>query len=326
KGDLVRRALVARGIEDVEIRPIVTSPPRSRRRVALSAKRTRKGAVIGLNAIGTNTILPIDTCGVATRPITDALPSLERLVMAGASRSGTMRLTVTDTLGGLDVAVEGGKPVEGGLYGELIAISATSDFARLSWEGEVVVVRRAPEIQIGSALVQPPPGGFLQATASGEAALWAGVREAVGDARRVADLFAGAGTFSLPLAQRAEVHAVEGISEALEALDTAWRRTEGLKKIGTETRDLYHRPLLPMEFKPFDAVVLDPPRQGARAQCEHLAKAEVKRIAAASCNPATFARDVRLLIDGGYQLDWVQPIDQFLWSPHVELIAALSRK
>lgn len=325
KQDLLRRALVARGIEGVDIKPTITSPPRSRRRITLSGRRTKKTTVIGFHAAASDEVIPITSCTVATAAIMAGLPKLERVVEVGTSRKGALRITVTETEAGLDVAVEGGKPVEGGLYGELVAIAATSDFARLSWDGDPVVTRRPPWIALGPSRVVPPPGGFLQATKAGEEALLAGTLAAIGNARRIVDLFAGSGTFSLPLAQQAEVHAVENQAEALEALDAAWRQTPGLKMVEHEVRDLYRRPLLPAEFKSFDAVVLDPPRVGARAQCEHLATADVARIAAASCNPATFARDARTLIDGGFRLDWVQPIDQFLWSPHVELVAGFSR-
>jgi 23S rRNA (uracil1939-C5)-methyltransferase len=178
---------------------------------------------------------------------------------------------------------------------------------------------------MGRARVVPPPGGFLQPTRDGEAALVEAVGEALGNAGRVADLFAGSGTFTLPLAEQAEVHAVEGEEDALAALDAAWRATPGLKRVRCERRDLTHRPLLPDELKGVEAVVVDPPRAGARAQAEQLARGEVPRIAAVSCNPATFARDARTLIDGGYRLDWVQPVDQFRWSAHVELVAAFRR-
>ncbi len=326
KRDLIVRALAARGIHDVEVRETVTSPPGSRRRVTFAGRRTKKGVLVGLHAEGSDEIVPIPGCIVARPEILEAVPVFERIVAAGASRKGVLRLLVTDSEAGLDVSVTGGKAVEGGLYGELIAIAATSNLARLAWEGEAVVTRRAPAQPMGKASVTPPPGGFLQATAQGEAALVAAVREALGTPRRVLDLFAGAGTFALPLAETSEVHAVEVEAEALEALDAAWRHTPGLKRIETETRDLFRRPLLEREFSRFDAVVFDPPRVGARAQTEELATAGIGRISAVSCNPATFARDARALVDGGYRLDWVLPVDQFRWSPHVELAAAFSRR
>ncbi|MCC5983842.1 MAG: class I SAM-dependent RNA methyltransferase, partial [Rhodobacteraceae bacterium] len=193
--------------------------------------------------------------------------------------------------------------------------------ARLAWEGEVIALAALPAQTFGRAQVVPPPGAFLQATEDGEATLLAAVRGAVGDAARVADLFAGCGTFTLPLAERAEVHAVEGDAAMLAALDAGWRRAAGLKRVRTETRDLFRRPLLADELACFDAVVIDPPRAGAAAQVAELARAQVPVIAAVSCNPVTFARDARVLVAAGYCLQTVQVVDQFRWSAHVELAA-----
>ena len=186
-------------------------------------------------------------------------------------------------------------------------------------------MRRPPWQGMGRARVAPPPGAFLQATAEGEAALVAAVRGLVGDAARVADLFAGCGTFALPLAERAEVLAVEGEAAMLAALDAGWRKAEGLKRIRVEARDLFRRPLQPAELDRFDAVTIDPPRAGAEAQVRELAASRVPRIAMVSCNPATFARDAEILVAGGYKLGEVRPVDQFRWSGHVELAAAFRR-
>jgi 23S rRNA (uracil1939-C5)-methyltransferase len=184
-----------------------------------------------------------------------------------------------------------------------------------------VALRAQPMLRLGRATVPLPVGAFLQATSQGEAALLASVTEAVGTARRITDLFAGLGTFALPLAEKAEVHAVEGDAAMIAALDKGFRMAEGLKRVTHEVRDLYRRPLEPDEFKGVEAVVIDPPRAGAEAQSHTLAKSKVPVIAAVSCNPATFARDAKILIAGGYKLNWVQVIDQFRWSPHVELAA-----
>jgi 23S rRNA (uracil1939-C5)-methyltransferase len=173
--------------------------------------------------------------------------------------------------------------------------------------------------------VVPPSDGFLQATITGQNTLIASVGEAVGTASRIVDLFAGCGTFTLPLAHQAEMLAVESEQDALASLDAAWRQKPGLKPITTEARDLFRRPLLADELAKFQAAIIDPPRAGAKAQVEVLAQSKVEKIAFVSCNPVTFARDAAMLISGGYALDWVQVIDQFRWSPHVELVAGFHR-
>jgi 23S rRNA (uracil1939-C5)-methyltransferase len=325
KRDMIAVALGARGITEVAIRPTVTSAPGTRRRITVAARRTRKGVLIGFHAPAATDIVPIQTCAVAEPSLIAALPRLEEVAGLAASRKGEARLTLTLTNGGIDVAVTGAKVIDGPAQALLAGVAARAGIARLGWNGEAVATMRTPEVTMGRARVVPPPGGFLQPTRDGAEALVEAVGEALGNAGRIADLFAGSGTFTLPLAEQAEVHAIEGEEDALAALDAAWRATPGLKRVRCECRDLTHRPLLPAEFKGVEAVVIDPPRTGARAQADQLARGEVPRIAAVSCNPATFARDARILIDGGYRLDWVQPVDQFRWSAHVELVAAFSR-
>jgi 23S rRNA (uracil1939-C5)-methyltransferase len=325
KRDMVAAALAARGISGIAIRPTITAPPESRRRIAAAARRTRKGVLIGFHAPAATDIVPIETCPVAEPALIAVLPRLEELVGLAASRKGEVRLTLTLTSGGVDLAVSDAKEIDGPARALLAGVAARAGIARLGWNGDEVATIRSPEVAMGRARVVPPPGGFLQPTREGEAALLGAVREAVGGAKRIADLFCGTGTFTLQMAEQAEVHAVEGEAAALAALDAAWRAAPGLKRVTCERRDLAHRPLLAAEFKGIEAVVIDPPRAGARAQAEQLARAEVPRISAVSCNPATFARDARVLIDGGYRLDWVQPVDQFRWSPHVELVAAFRR-
>jgi 23S rRNA (uracil1939-C5)-methyltransferase len=246
--------------------------------------------------------------------------------MLGASRNGEVALALTRGEDGIDLAVSGGKPLDQSLFSALAALAERADLARLSWDGEIVVARRAVAQRFGRARVVPPPGAFLQATPEGEAALVAAMREAVGPARRLADLFAGSGTFALPLAEAAEVHAVEGDAAMLAALDAGWRQAQGLHLVTTEARDLFRRPLMPGELRGFDAVVIDPPRAGAEAQTGAIADSDVRIVAAVSCNPVSFARDARILCRGGFALDWVQVVDQFRWSPHVELAARFSRR
>jgi 23S rRNA (uracil1939-C5)-methyltransferase len=324
KAETIVRALAARGLA-APVRPTATSPPRSRRRAVLAALRTRKGAPVGFHARRSEALVDLAECHVVRPEILAAKPALARLAAAGASRSATLRLTVTSGPAGLDVDAAGGRAPDLSLRSTLAGIAEAADLARLTWNGETLALSRPPFQVFGGVRVVPPPGGFLQATAEGEAALVAAVREALGGPRRVADLFAGCGTFTLPLAATAEVLAVEAEAPMLGALAEGWRRAPGLRRVVTATRDLFRRPLLAAELRSLDAVVLDPPRAGAEAQCRELARSAVARVAMVSCDPATFARDARLLADGGFRLDWVQPVDQFRWSGHVELAAQLSR-
>ncbi len=186
-------------------------------------------------------------------------------------------------------------------------------------------MNRRPEIDVGGAALSPSAGGFLQASAAAEAAMAEAVLRHVGDARPVLDLFAGCGTFSLRLARNTPVTAVEGDAALLAALDLSVRRSRGLKPITTRRRDLFRNPMSPTELAAFAAVVFDPPAAGAKAQAEALAQSRVQRIAAVSCNPATLARDARILLDGGYRLERVLPVDQFLFSPEIEVVATFSR-
>ncbi|MFN2324037.1 MAG: class I SAM-dependent RNA methyltransferase, partial [Trueperaceae bacterium] len=202
----------------------------------------------------------------------------------------------------------------------------THDVARLAWEGEVIVTRHAPEQVFGPARVVPPPGAFLQATDHGEAALLDAAGAILAGATRIVDLFAGCGTFTLPLARHARLHAVEGDAAMLEALDQGWRHAPGLKPVTTEARDLYRRPLLADELARHDSALLDPPRAGAEAQIAQIAAAKLPRLAYISCNPVTFARDAAHLLSHGYEMGAVQVVDQFRWSAHVELIAGFTLK
>ncbi len=323
KQGIVAGALAGQGL-DAPIRPIVTSPPRSRRRATLAGRRTKGGALIGFHQRGSDVIIPIPGCQLLHPDLTTGFPALEALVIAGGSRSAELALTMTRGSGGLDVAVTGGKPLDAALRLSLARLTEAHGLSRLTWDGETVALRVTPLMIFGAARVPLPPGAFLQATDHGEAALLAAVREAVGDARRIADLFAGCGTFSLPLADRAEVHAAEADAAMTAALDKGARHATGLKQVTVETRDLFRRPLEPDELRRFDAIVIDPPRAGAEAQAERLARARVPVIAYVSCNPATFARDARILTGAGYRIDWIQPVDQFRWSAQVELAARLS--
>lgn len=325
KIDVVRQALAAQGLT-AEFRPIVTSRPQARRRASLSVRRTKKGAMAGFHAKGSDVIIQIPDCKLLHPDLLAAIPVAEKLALIGGSRKGELNVLATLSETGLDIAVSDGKPLDEALRLALSAETETHKLARLSWDDEVIGQREPPLQRFGKALVAPPPGAFLQATPDGEAALLATVQEIVGSAAQVADLFSGCGTFALPLAERAEVHAVESDAAMIAALDLGWRRAKGLKMVSHEARDLFRRPLMPDELRRFDAVVIDPPRAGAEAQVRELAESEVSVVAFVSCNPVTFARDVRILADASYRLNWVQVVDQFRWSAHVELVAFLTRE
>lgn len=326
KEEVVRTALAGQGLT-APFRPMAISQPNTRRRATLSARRTKGGVLLGFHTKGSDTITPIPDCQLLHPALIAAFPGLEALVALGGSRTVELSLMVTVTRGGVDVVVTGGKPLLDGAFRlELSRIVEAHGFSRLTWDGETVALRDRPAQTMGRATVVPPAGAFLQATAEGEAALLAGVLEALGSQRRVVDLFAGVGTFALPLAETMQVHAVEGDREMIAALDLAARHTQNLHRLSSEARDLFRRPLEPDEMKGFSGAVIDPPRAGAEAQTAGLARSKIPIIAAVSCNPVTFARDAKTLTGAGYALDWVQVVDQFRWSTHVELVARFSRK
>lgn len=325
KTEVVETALASHAIR-APLRPIITSPERSRRRATLAARRTKKGTIIGFHGRASGTLVELKDCTLLDPGLMAVFPALREMTERGGSRSAELAITLTRTESGIDVAVAGGKPMDAALFTTLARIAESADLSRLTWGDEVVASRRPSLQRFGTALVAPPAGAFLQATREGEAALLSCVRGAVGPARRIADLFSGAGTFTLPLAAQAEMHAAESDEAMLAALGTGARHTQGLHRITTEARDLFRRPLLPDELARFDAVVIDPPRAGAEAQVTEIGRSAVKLMAYVSCNPVTFARDVAILTAAGFSLDWVQPVDQFRWSTHIEVAARLSRK
>lgn len=324
KTGVVRHALSAHAL-DTEFRPIAVSPPQTRRRAAFSARRTKKGALAGFHMKGSDVIVSVPGCILVDPMLAQALPLVEQLSVLGGSRKGELSVLLTVSGQGLDVRVTGGKALGATDEMQLAALARQYGCARIAWDDEVMTLRPA-EQTMGAAKVVPPPGAFLQATPQGEAALLSAVREVVGDAAHVVDLFAGCGTFALPLAGKARVHAVEGDRAMTQALDKGWRMAQGLRHVTTEVRDLFRNPLLPSELARFDAAVIDPPRAGAEAQIAELAQARLPRIAHVSCNPVTFARDAAALDLAGYTLDWVQVVDQFRWSTHVELVASFTHR
>ena len=328
KREQVISALAHRGIE-AEVMPTITVPPRSRRRATFAARRSNSGVVIGFHEKASSHIVDVSPCLLVEPAIIEGLPALAQLLEPGLTRRGEARVSVTTSTNGLDVAVEmPGKTVDRALLSHLSEAGQAAGLARLSWNNEPVAEWRPPVIEFDGLACVPPAGGFLQAVAQAEDALRARVIEAVTArkrVRRVVDLFSGCGAFTLPLARLAKVDAFDSDAAAIAALDKATRHLQGLKPIRANKRDLFRRPVFAMDLKDYDVAVIDPPRAGGLAQCEQLAKSKVPVVAAVSCNPATFARDARVLIDGGYRLGAMTPVDQFRWSPHVELVAVFER-
>ncbi|MEM9797268.1 MAG: class I SAM-dependent RNA methyltransferase [Pseudomonadota bacterium] len=320
KADRVRRAFADRGIA-AEIAGVETSPPSSRRRAALKGRKTKKGAVVGLHAAATHDLIAIPDCRLLHPDLMAALPALERVTRLAAPRGGEVGLHITRSAAGIDLLVSEAKPLD---PASLPALAAEG-FARVTWNGEAALLDSRPVQRMGRADILPPPGAFMQATAEGEAALAARIRETLGPARRVADLFAGCGTFTFPAAETASVTAWEGARDLTEALEAAARHATGLKPIRAITRDLFRDPVTADELAPFDAAIIDPPRAGAAAQVTEMARADLDRIAFVSCDPDTFARDAGMLVQAGWRMEPITVVDQFRWSPHIELVTAFAR-
>jgi 23S rRNA (uracil1939-C5)-methyltransferase len=322
RGYLVTRVETALAQHELasEIRPAHLSPPRSRRRATLRALKVGQGAIIGFNAEKSHRIVDMRECHIL-RPELFALVDPLRMLLGRLlrpKRTAEVQLTLLD--GGADVLLKGVEAEGFEALDRLTSFAIAHQLARLGIDrglgAETLYEPEPATIALSGTRVAFPSGSFLQATADGEAALVECVREAVGESKRVADLFAGLGTFAL--ATRA-AYAAEASRDAAASLK---RAAPGM---AVEHRDLYRRPLDAKELAQFDAVILDPPRAGAFEQVSQLASSAVARAVYVSCNPATFARDAKLLVDGGYRLDWVRPVGQFRWSTHAELVACFSR-
>lgn len=325
KRDRLIEALRGHAIDCV-VDELVPGTPGARRRAAFTARKVDRGVILGFNASQSHTIVDIEECPVLLPSIVGALDMLRELAAIVATTAKPFRMTVTQTASGLDVAFEDSGPLEGSRRREAVDFCVGTALARLSVDGEIVVEPKKPVIMVDDIAVAPPPGAFLQAVEEAEHAMAGLVGDHLGKAKRVADLFAGIGTFALRLAKGRDVHAVEGDAPALASLDRAARFGAGLRKVTTEKRDLFQRPMTWKELDAgFDGLVFDPPRAGAEAQARQIARSQVRRVAAVSCSPVTLARDLRILIDGGYRLSRVVPIDQFLWSPHLEAVALLEK-
>jgi 23S rRNA (uracil1939-C5)-methyltransferase len=280
---------------------------------------------VGFTAPRAHHIIAIDRCPILAPGLDGAVQVAWAIaeILKPASKPLDIHVTATDS--GMDVDIRGSKELSSGCTTTLANLADKHSLARLTRHGELVAQRAQPLLKVGRAQVPLPPGAFLQATAAGEAALARLVIAHVGAAKNVADLFSGIGTFALHLAESARVTAADNEASAVKALERAAQTTSGLKPVEAQTRDLFRRPFMAAELKAFDAVVFDPPRQGAEAQARELAKSKAATVVAVSCDTATFARDAALLIEGGYKLCVVTPVDQFRYSFHVELVAKFEK-
>jgi 23S rRNA (uracil1939-C5)-methyltransferase len=321
----IERALAQNGLAGAEIADIVESAPNTRRRATFKAAKANGKTELGFHAAKSHVIVDLTECRVMTPALTALMPGLREMMGALLHEGEKTELSVTETDTGFDVVLRWKRLETPKLTAELARWGAKLNLARVTGNGEILFEQRTPQVRFGKASVKLPADAFLQPTRDGEAALQSRVLAAVKGAKAVADLFAGCGTFSLPLAEHARVLAVEQEGAMLSALAAAARATQGLKPIAVEKRDLFKRPLAGMELAKVDAVVLDPPRAGAAAQAKALAASKIARIAYVSCNALTFARDAKLLVDGGYRMGPIVPVDQFLWSSHIELVTVFER-
>ncbi len=326
KADILKDSLNARGFEDVPMKPLIGTNAGGRRRAVLAARLMGRRLLFGYHETKSNRIVDVDHCPLLVPQLSALLPKLADFLPLFMKKKGEARISLLATETGIDISLDGVKDIAGGPdYLKAVQMAEDLDLARLTANGDILLERRAPLLQMGSAQVTPPPGAFTQADETAEQAMAELVVDAIRPAKKVIDLFCGSGTFALRLATFAQVWALEGEAGALSALERAWRFGSNLKGIKMERRDLFRRPVLAMEMKKFDALVFDPPRAGARAQAEEIAKSDIKTVVAVSCSPATLARDLRTLVNGGYSLESVTPVDQFLYSPHVECVAVLKK-
>ncbi|MDU0339414.1 class I SAM-dependent RNA methyltransferase [Bosea rubneri] len=309
----------------VAVEPPLDAHGTGRRRVTFHARREEDGMRIGFMAARSHDLVAVEACPVLAPGLARAPSVAQHLANRLGGSNKPLDLQITASEAGLDVDIRGHGPAGNALRRTLTEAAERLDLARLSMHGDTVVERRAPFHVMGKAAVTPGPGGFLQATARGEELLAELVLAALPKAKRVADLFAGCGPFSFRLAERCHVTAFESDKTAVQALQRAASRAQGLKPIAAETRDLFRRPLLEHELAAFDAVVLDPPRAGAEAQVRWLAGSKVPVVAYVSCDVGSFARDAALLLAGGYALERVTPVDQFRYSAHIELVGVFRK-
>jgi 23S rRNA (uracil1939-C5)-methyltransferase len=323
---IVVEALAQAGLGDVMVEEPVVVPEQSRRRAVFKIAKAKGAVEIGFHAARSHDIVDMRECLVLSPALFELVGPLRAALTPILNDGEKVELHATQTDSGLDLSFRWTRKLSPALTAQIGAALASLAVARVIFNDQILLEQQKPMVRFGGAEVLMPPQAFLQATAAGEAALQARVLALMEGAKHIADLFAGLGTFTLPLARRARVHAVEQHGAALAALAEAARNTQGLKPVTTEKRDLFKSPLTPLELAAFDGVVLDPPRAGARAQTRALAASKATRIAYVSCDALSFARDARILVESGFLPGPVTPIDQFLFSMHIELVAGFTRK
>lgn len=325
KHSVVATPLSKAGINDT-VDPLRIFEDAKRRKCVLSARNTNDGVRLGFTERSGHEIVPVEVCPVLDPQIVRALPDLQNLTASLPQSKKPFRLSVLASENGLDINIEGTVGLKTSQKEVLARKALASDFARISSDGEVLLEIRKPGLQMGTCTVAPPPGSFVQALEEAELEMADLVCGHLADCKSVADLFCGVGTFALRLAEKSTVWAVEENSAALASLDRAWRETGGkLKRVKTEARNLDRRPASFQELKKIDGLVFDPPRAGADMQARQIAKSRVRKVAAVSCNPTTLTRDLEILVAGGYRIHRIVPLDQFKYTPHVEVVALLER-
>jgi 23S rRNA (uracil1939-C5)-methyltransferase len=325
KRELVVTTLAQGGI-DCEVAPLVDAHGLGRRRITLHARMgTHDVLKVGFAAANSHDIVPIDRCPILDPHLDGAIEAAWAIAEPLISMGKPLDIQITATDSGLDVDVRGSGPLSTAMIGRLSRVAEQHRLARLTRHGELVLMRSPPVVSIGTAQVALPPGSFLQATVEGEERLAALASAHCKRGKYIADLFCGVGPFALRLAAKSRIAAFDSDAGAVAALQKAATSTSGLKPVKADARDLFRRPLMPQELRDYDTVVFDPPRQGAQAQATQLAASRIPVVVAISCNVTTFARDAKILTDGGYKIEGVTPVDQFRHTPHVELVAKFRR-
>lgn len=334
KEGLIRTALEHQGMSDAEITPIKTSPMGSRRRTTFQVIGRGKGNIVfGYSEKGSHNLIDIHECPILAPELVALIEPTKKLISGLLDQRDKMAVSVTLAENGVDMVLKGKGDPALDLRMDLAEFAEKNDLARISWfdeklkkgQYELLAERKKPYVTFEGNKVYFPPGSFLQATKEGQDALINAMLDGIGDATHVVDLFSGCGTFSIAAANKANVHAVENNEEMLTALKLSSNQMTGIKKVTTELRDLFRRPLLPHELNEYDVAIIDPPRAGAKHQMEEIINSDIQKLVMISCNPITFSRDVQSLIDAGFKMGAVTPVDQFLYAPHLEIVSVFTR-